>query len=97
MTKKIDEVEEMEDDVIVFADEEGNEIEFVEVASFQYEEQWYVALQPVETNEEWVEDEVMFCKVVDDEDEGYEEFIPVDDDALNSKLLETLNTLPEEE
>ncbi len=97
MTKKIEELDEMEDDVIVFADDEGNEIEFTEVASFQYEDQWYVALQPVETNDEWVDDEVMFCKVVVDESEEYEEFIPIDDEALNSKLLETLNELPYEE
>ncbi|MFI3229288.1 MAG: DUF1292 domain-containing protein [Bacillota bacterium] len=97
MTDKINEMEEMEDDVIVFADDNGNEIEFIEVASFQYEEEWFVALQPTESTDEWSEDEVMFCKVAEDEEEGYEEFIPVEDEALNDKLLETLNSLSDEE
>lgn len=87
MTDRKD-IEVEEDDTIVFADEEGNEIEFTEIAYFEYEGKNYSALVPVEPSENAEEEgeELVFCEVTEDA-EGYENFNMIDDEELIDKLF----------
>lgn len=86
------------DETIVFADENGNEIEFREVECFEHKGKTYSAITPVEPVEGWSEDgeEVIFCEVTEGEDD-YETLEIVEDEALMDELIEVLNNLPDDE
>jgi len=52
-----------EDDIVTLVNEEGEEIEFVEIAGIAYRGNFYAVLQPVELLEGMGEDEALVFKV----------------------------------
>ena len=52
-----------EDDIITLVNEEGEEVEFVEIAGIAYRGNFYAVLQPVELLEGMGEDEALVFKV----------------------------------
>ena len=86
---------EMDDDLIVFETEDGEEITFLIEDYFYYNGEEYAILTEYDTEKEEVVDEgSIVCKVetVENEDgEEDDEFIPVEDDALAEKLIEIAN------
>lgn len=81
---KIDNEQMDEEELIVLADEEGKEVEFKHIATLDYEEEWYIYLQPVEL-EDMEEDEMVIFHIQSDAD-GNDVFLPVEDEELLDKL-----------
>ena len=68
-------------DIIVFEDEEGNEIEFELLFSFEHKDQEYAVLADLDAAEsEEGPSDAYILKIV--EHDGVEEFVAVDDDML---------------
>ncbi len=86
---------EMDDDLIVFETEEGEEITFVIEDYFFYNGDEYAILTEYDTEKEEIVDEgSIVCKIETGEDENgeeTEEFVPVEDDEMAEKLIEIAN------
>lgn len=88
-------MEEMERDVVVFTDDDGNEIELDVIDYFEHEGQEYAVLADLgaeadENDADYEQDVYIFKLVVNEEDET-EEFLPADDE-----LMDTLSAIVEE-
>lgn len=92
----------MEDDLIVFEDEEGNEYSYSVVDYLFYNGEEYALLtdaaaEPEEDNSQ----ECIICKVTTEEgedgDEDSETFELVEDEELGQKLVDIFNTKMQEE
>ncbi len=83
-------------DIVVFEDEQGNEIEFEIQFTFEHKgEQYAVLTEAVE--EEWTEDEapdMFILHVVQNGDE--EEFVAVDEDMME-ELIQVVENIFDEE
>ncbi|MBQ8073236.1 MAG: DUF1292 domain-containing protein [Clostridia bacterium] len=86
---------EMDDDLIVFEDEDGNEITFVIEDYFFYNGEEYAVLTEYDTETDNVKDEgSIVCKiesVVGEDGEEDEEFVPVEDEEMAEKLINIAN------
>ena len=86
---------EMDDDLIVFETEDGDEITFVIEDYFFYNGDEYAVLTEYDTEKDIVLDEgSIVCKietVTGENGEEDEEFVPVEDDELAEKLIEIAN------
>lgn len=87
----------MEEDIIVFEDEDGNEYEYTVVDYLFYNGEEYALL--VETTDEEDNDEdrqeCIVCRIVaetEDDGEETESFELVEDESLGQKLVEIFNT-----
>jgi|AGTN01.1.fsa_nt_gi Protein of unknown function (DUF1292). len=96
MTDKEKDMIDGETDTIVFADDEGNEIEFTEVAYFEHGGKNYSALSPADPKNDEEAGELIFCEVTEDT-EGYESFNLVDDEKLLEELFNEFFLLRGEE
>ncbi|MBP3721507.1 MAG: DUF1292 domain-containing protein [Clostridia bacterium] len=85
----------MDDDLIVFETEDGEEVTFVIEDYFFYNGDEYAVLTEYDTEKDEVKDEgSIVCRVdaVEGENgEEDEEFVPVEDDELAEKLIEIAN------
>ena len=95
---KVNNTEVQEDEeIIVLADEEGKEVEFKHIATLDYEEEWYMYLEPLEeldgeekkSEEEAEEAELVIFHIQTDAD-GNDVFVPVEDEDLWDKLYNEL-------
>ena len=90
------EMNNMEDDIIIFEDEDGNEYNYSVVDYMFYNGEEYALL--VEVSDEEPEDgqqECIVCKIVAEQDEDGEEtesFELIEDESLGQKLVEIFNT-----
>lgn len=78
--------EELEDNIIVLNDEEGNEAEFEFLDLIEYEGEEYVVLLPVEEADD--AGEVVILKLEDTESEDEESYVSVDDEDTLNKVFE---------
>ena len=90
------EMNNMEEDIIDFEDEDGNVIPFAVIDYVFYNGEEYALLTEV-TEEEAEEEnqECIVCRVVADTEEDGEEtesFVPVEDETLAQKLVDIFNT-----
>ena len=94
------EMNNMEEDIIVFEDEDGNEYSYVVIDYMFYNGDEYALLTEAdaEVNDDNTQ-ECIICKIVPDEENGeeIESFELVDDDDLAQKLVEIFNTKMQEE
>ena len=85
----------MEEDLIVFETDDGEEITFVIEDYFFYNGDEYAILTEYDTEKDIVKDEgSIVCRIETSEDENgeeVEEFVPVEDDDLAEKLSEIAN------
>lgn len=92
--------EEFADDIITLITDDGEEIDFVEIAGVAHNGEFYAILQPVEILDELEEDEALVFKVSCDEN-GEDKFeIELDDqiiDAVFDKYYELLDDASNEE
>ena len=86
----------MEEDIIDFEDEEGNVIPFAVIDYVFYNGDEYALLTEVkEGKDEEENEECIVCRVVAESEEDGEEtesFVPVEDEALAQKLVDIFNT-----
>ena len=78
-TENLNEGEELEDNILVLNDEEGNEVEFEFLDLIEYEGEEYVVLLPVEEEETEEPGEVVILKLEDTESDDEESYVSVDD------------------
>ena len=79
--------EELEDNIIVLNDEEGNEHKFEFLDLIEYEGEEYVVLLPTEEEEEDA-DEVVILKLEDTDSEDEESYASVEDEEVLNKIFE---------
>ena len=48
MADNVNNEELQDDEIIVMVDEEGKEVEFTHIATLDYNDEWYIYVQPVE-------------------------------------------------
>ena len=90
------EMNSMEDDIIVFEDDDGNEYEYVVVDYLFYNGEEYALMVEVADEEpEEEKQECIVCRVLSETDEDGEEnetFELVEDEEMGRKLVEIFNT-----
>ena len=77
--------EEIDDNIIILDDEEGNEQSFEFLDLIDYEDERYIVLLPVEETDE--PGEVVILKIEDTDSEDEESYVSVDDEATLDKLF----------
>ena len=75
------------DNIIELVDENDNPISFEHIMTLQFKGEDYVLLAPVEPTEDMEEDEVLVLRI-DNDDEGNEVYVSVDDDDLVQQVFE---------
>ena len=95
MSEKELETMEQEDEVIVLQNDEGEEVEFRQIATFDYNNDWYIFLQPVELGD-LEEDQVLVFRI-DADEEGNDIFEPIEDETLLDALEQEYLKLVDEE
>lgn len=86
MADNVNNEEFQDDEIIVMVDEEGKEVEFTHIATLDYNDEWYIYVQPVELGD-MDEDEMFIFKIEEDEN-GNDLFTPVEDEDLLEKLYQ---------
>lgn len=80
--------EELDDNIVVLNDEEGNEVQFEFLDLVELDDEEYVVLLPV-TEEGEEEGEVVILKLEDtDEDSEEESYVGVEDEEILNKVFE---------
>ena len=83
-----DEILEDEDDIVTLLSENGEEIDFVEIAGIAHEGNFYAILQPVELLDGMDDDEALVFKVTRGAD-GEDHFeIELDDEIIDAVFVE---------
>lgn len=92
--KKVQIIE--EEEIITLYDENDNPVDFYEVAVVEYEDEFYALLQPAEDVEGIADDEVIICKL-EEQDDDTDLILPVNDEELLEKIFnEYLKEISEE-
>jgi len=89
------EMNNMEEDIIDFEDEDGNIIPFSVIDYVFYNGEEYALLTEITESEEEENQECIVCQVVAEAEEDGEEtetFVPVEDETLAQKLVDIFNT-----
>lgn len=81
-------VELIDDDIITLYDDNNKPVEFYQVACVEYEDEFYALLQPVEPMEGLGEDEAQIFKLVEQEDDDSDLFVPVEDEELLNAVFD---------
>lgn len=93
---KIDLEEEEYEDIITLSTPDGEEVDFTEIATVEFEGELYVIMQPVELFEGMEEDEALVFSVTDENDED-SRFDVVTDERIVNGVFEEYNKLFEEQ
>ena len=81
--------EELDDNIVVLNDEEGNEVQFEFLDLVELYDEEYVVLLPVTEEGEEEEGEVVILKLEDtDEDSEEESYVGVEDEEILNKVFE---------
>ena len=82
--------EELDDNIVVLNDEEGNEVQFEFLDLVELDDEEYVVLLPVTAEGEEDEGEVVILKVedTDDEESDEESYVSVEDEEILNKVFE---------
>ena len=81
--------EELDDNIVVLNDEEGNEVQFEFLDLVELDDEEYVVLLPVTEEGEEEEGELVILKLEDtDEDSEEESYVGVEDEEILNKVFE---------
>ena len=81
--------EELDDNIVVLNDEEGNDVQFEFLDLVELDDEEYVVLLPVTEEGEEEEGEVVILKLEDtDEDSEEESYVGVEDEEILNKVFE---------
>jgi len=81
-----------EEDVVILTDEDGNEVRFLHIMTFDFEDSFYVALTPEESVDGIEPGEVLLLEIVEDED-GDDCYVPIEDEAKLDRVWEEFERL----
>jgi len=85
-----------EEDVVILTDEDGKEVRFLHLMTFDFEDSFYVALTPEESMDGIEPGEVLLLEIVEDED-GEDLYVPIEDEAHLDRVWEEFERLYYEE
>ena len=88
-------IEEENDDIITLITTDGEEVDFIEVAGIELNDNFYAILQPVELLDDMEEDEALVFKVTAGDDEGDKFEMESDDDVIDAVFAEYNRLLDE--
>lgn len=86
----------IEDEVITLIDEDGAEIDFYEVATLDFQGNWYILLEPIEPFENLEEGDLIPFLLGEDA-EGNDTFTPVENQRIAEAVFEEFKKMLEEE
>ena len=81
-----------EEDVVILTDEEGKEVRFLHIMTFDFEDSFYVALTPEESVDGIEPGEVLLLEIMEDED-GDDCYVPIEDEAKLDRVWEEFERL----
>lgn len=79
--------ENLDENIIILNDDEGNEVKFEFLDLIKYEEEDYVVLLPVPEDDE-EDNEVVILKLEETDSEDEESYVSVDDEATLSAVFD---------
>ncbi len=85
--------EDVDEDVIMLEDEDGNEIPFYHIATLERDGKEYACLQQAEDEDPIIE--IFELQEVEEDDDVYYNFLPIDDElyeSLYKQLVEEVNS-----
>lgn len=85
-----------EDEIITLTDDNGEDIDFYQVATLDYKEKWYTFLEPVELPSGMEPGDLIVFELGEDES-GEDVFLPVEDETLLEELFAEFEKLLNEE
>ena len=81
--------EELDNNIVILNDEDGNEVQFEFLDLIDYEDEEYIVLLPITEEGEEEEGEVVILKVEDvDEENDEESYVSVEDEETQNKVFE---------
>ena len=81
-----------EENVVVLTDEEGKEVRFLHIMTFDFEESFYVALTPEEDVDGIENGEVLLLEVQEDDD-GSDCYVPIEEEEKLDRIWEEFERL----
>ncbi len=79
-------------DLIELLDDEGNKLSFEHLLTFEVEDEFFIAITPVEETEDFKEGEVLIMRIGDDGEDG-EVYTPIESQEELDKLWEIFQEL----
>lgn len=76
-----------DEEIVTLYDDQGNPVDFYEIAVIEYEDNLYALLQPAEELEGVGDDEAIICRIEEQDDET-DVFMPVDSEELMQKVFD---------
>lgn len=81
-----------DENVVVLTDEEGKDVRFLHIMTFDFEDSFFVALTPEEDIEGIENGEVLLMEVLEDED-GCDCYVPIEDEDRLDRVWEEFERL----
>ncbi|MGI5849792.1 MAG: DUF1292 domain-containing protein [Christensenellales bacterium] len=85
-----------EDNVVILKDEDGRDVKFFHLMTFDFEDSFYVALTPEVEVDGIKNGEVLLLEIMEDED-GSDCYIPIQDDDQLDRVWEEFEKLYNED
>lgn len=81
-----------EENVVVMTDEDGKDVRFLHIMTFDFEESFFVALTPEEDLEDIENGEVLLMEILEGED-GNDCYVPIESEDKLDKVWEEFERL----
>ncbi len=81
-----------EENVVILTDEDGKDIRFLHIMTFDFEESFFVALTPEEDMEDIENGEVLLMEILEDED-GNDSYVPIENEDRLDQVWEEFERL----
>ncbi len=81
-----------EENVVILTDEDGKDVRFLHIMTFDFEDSFFVALTPEEDMEGIENGEVLLMEILEDED-GNDCYVPIEDEDRLDKIWEEFERL----
>lgn len=81
-----------EENVVILIDEDGKELPFLHIMTFDFEGSFFVALTPQEDTEDIESGEVLLMEILEDED-GNDSYVPIESEDRLDKIWEEFERL----
>ncbi len=81
-----------EENVVILTDEDGKDVRFLHIMTFDFEDSFYIALTPEEDQEDIENGEVLLMEILEDED-GNDCYVPIEDEERLDQVWEEFERL----
>ncbi len=81
--------------VVTLIDDDGNEVEFDHLMTFEHEDKHYLALLPIDDIEGVGDDEIVLLEIKEGDEEDL--YVPIEDEKLLDAVFETFQKLLDDE